>query len=49
MNSEVMEAVSGLAEIMWLMFIALCLLISAPVWLLPYTIFKVWKKLKENT
>lgn len=49
MSSEFMEAVFGLAEIMWLIVIAFCLLISAPVWLIPYTVLKVWKKFKEST
>ncbi len=48
MNSSFFEAVSGLAEIMWLMAIALFLIITAPVWLLPYTAFKVWKNLRSN-
>ena len=43
------DTIEGLAEIVWLMFIAACLLITAPVWLVPYTLFKIWKSLRRNT
>ena len=48
MNEPFFEAVTGLAEIVWLMFVCLLLLITAPVWLLPYTVFKVWQNLRGN-
>jgi hypothetical protein len=46
MNEPFFEAVAGLANIVWLMVITLCLFVTAPVWLLPYTVFKVWQNLR---
>lgn len=48
MNSSFLEAVTGLAEVIWLGFMCLFLLITAPLWLLPYTVFKVWQNLRGN-
>jgi hypothetical protein len=49
MNEPFFEAVAGLANIVWLMVITLCLFVTAPVWLLPYTVFKVWQNLRGKT
>jgi len=38
------EAVTGLAEIAWLMAIAGLVFVTLPLWFLPYTLFKLWKR-----
>ena len=42
----------GLMEIIWLYVIALLLIVTIPVWVVPYTGYKCWKyfdaKLKEK-
>jgi hypothetical protein len=48
MKHQFFEAVTGMAEIIWLGFMCLLILITAPVWLLPYTVFKVWQNLREK-
>ena len=45
MMGTVAEAVTGLAEIAWLMVIAALVFVTLPLWFLPYTLFKLWKAL----
>jgi len=44
MTSTLVEAVVGLAEIAWLMAIAALVFVTLPVWFVPYTLYKLWKR-----
>ena len=47
MTATFVEALFGLMEIIWLMVIAGFLLFSAPIWVVPYTIYKVLKQINK--
>lgn len=49
MNANFFEALFGLMEMAWLMVMAVIVLLTLPVWLLPYTAFKVWKSFRGET
>lgn len=43
MTSEFTEVLFGLMEIVWMMAVAVILFITIPVWILPYTLYKIWR------
>jgi len=47
MISTFKEDFFGLMEIAWLFVLMCFLLATIPVWLLPYTTYKIWKQFKE--
>ena len=53
MTSRFTQDLFGLMEIIWLYVIAVLLIITIPVWVVPYTVYKCWKffdvKLRGNT
>ena len=48
MTSTFTEDFFGLMEIVWLFVLVCFLLVTIPVWLLPYTIYKIWKQLRDK-
>jgi hypothetical protein len=46
--SHFTEAFFGLMEIAWLMFICLLLLLTLPIWFMPFTAFKCWKSIEAH-
>ena len=46
--SHFIEAFFGLMEIAWLMFICLLVLLTLPIWVIPFTAFKCWKSIEAN-
>ena len=48
MNANFSEAFFGLMEVAWLGVMAGIVLLTLPVWLLPYTAFKVWKSFRGD-
>ena len=48
MSEHFTEAFFGLMEIAWLMFICLLLLLTLPIWVIPFTAFKCWKSIEAN-
>jgi hypothetical protein len=49
MTDTFIETVLWFMEYAWLMVIASLVLLTLPIWLTPYTVFKVWKYFKGNT
>jgi hypothetical protein len=47
MISTLFKVVSELMEITWLLLIAALVLVTFPVWFIPYTAYKFWKALKS--
>jgi hypothetical protein len=46
--SHFTEAFFGLMEIVWLMFICLLVILTLPIWVIPFTAFKCWKSIEAN-
>ena len=42
------DSVLGLMEIVWLMAITVVLIVTIPIWFIPYTVFALHKKIKEK-
>ena len=42
MNAGFFEAVFGLMETIWLMVVAGVMLFTTPIWIVPYTAYKIW-------
>ena len=49
MTDTFIETVLRFMEYAWLMVIAGLVLLTLPIWLIPYTAFKVWKYFRGNT
>ena len=43
MNDTFTETVLWFMEYAWLMVIVSLVLLTLPIWFIPYTVFKVWK------
>ena len=43
MISNITEALLGLMDIVWLMVIAVLLMLTIPIWVIPYTAYKLWR------
>lgn len=48
MNAHFTEALFGITEIIWLMFIALLVLLTLPFWVIPYTGYKCLKSFRAR-
>ena len=48
MNSSIKEAVSGLTEIIWLWMVCVLVVLTLPVWFVPYTAYKGWTLRKSK-
>jgi hypothetical protein len=48
MTSTFTEDLLGMLEIVWLLVLAVFLILTIPVWVLPYTAYRIWKQLKKN-
>lgn len=48
MKAHISEDVVGLMNIVWLFVLASILIITIPVWVLPYTAYKIRKQLTEK-
>ena len=49
MNDTFTETVLWFMEYAWLMVIVSLVLLTLPIWFIPYTVFKVWKYFGGNT
>ena len=49
MKDTFTETVLWFMEYAWLMVIASLVLLTLPIWLIPYAVFKVWNTLMGNT
>jgi hypothetical protein len=48
MSEHFTESFFGLMEIAWLMFICLLVILTLPIWVIPFTAFKCWKSIEAN-
>ena len=49
MRDTFTETVLWFMEYAWLMVIASLVLLTLPIWFIPYAVFKVWKYFRGNT
>lgn len=49
MTDTIVETVLWFMEYAWLMVLCSLVLLTLPVWFIPYTTFKVWKYFGGNT
>jgi hypothetical protein len=40
---------SDFVEFIWMWAVGMILMVTLPIWFIPYTAFKVWKYFKGNT
>ena len=48
MNDTFTKTVLWFMEYAWLMVIASLVLLTLPIWLIPYAVFKIWQYFKGN-
>ena len=49
MTDTFIETVLWFMEYAWLMVIASLVLLTLPIWFIPYAVFKIWKYFGGNT
>jgi hypothetical protein len=49
MSDTFTETILWFMEYVWLMVIVSLVLLTLPIWFIPYTVFKVWKYFRGNT
>jgi hypothetical protein len=48
MSGTFTETILWFMEYVWLMVIVSVVLLTLPIWFIPYTVFKVWQNLREK-
>ena len=43
------EHMSEFVEFIWMWAVGMILMVTLPIWFIPYTAFKVWKYFRGNT
>jgi hypothetical protein len=43
------EHMSDFVEFIWMWAVGMILMVTLPIWFIPYTAFKVWEYFKGNT
>ena len=49
MSNGLTETVLWFMEFVWLMVMAGLVLLTLPIWFIPYTVFKVWEYFRGST